>query len=206
LEIKPDAAAIAQMVAEGYTAWIDAGRANGRLFLLVASIGFDADVVRRLHAARQGNIRRWTYAKPIVQSLRNYRYPELRVSCAPVGEGAGSSVVHCRWAFVFNVPRYGFGLKFTTDADPSDGQLDVCTFQRGGLWNGLRYLAAVLLERHQKLLQYTGIRAARLRIESEVEVPYEIDGDPGGVLPLEIETVPRRVRMLVPQNWSLAAK
>ena len=84
LKITAEPAAIAQMIADGWTTWIDAGRANGRLFMLMASVGFDAEVVRLLHAARDGNIRHSTYIKPIVQTIRNYSYPELRVYCAGV--------------------------------------------------------------------------------------------------------------------------
>jgi diacylglycerol kinase (ATP) len=204
LKITADPAAIAQMVADGWTTWIDAGRANGRLFLLMASVGFDAEVVRRLHAARDGNIRHTTYIKPIVQTIRNYSYPELRVCCAPVASG-NETVIRCRWAFVFNVPRYGFGLRFAPQGESADGKLDLCAFERGGFWNGLRYLTAVMTGRHQRLPEFTTVRDVRFRIESEVEVPYEIDGDPGGVLPLEIEVVPRRVRLLVPKAWSPAA-
>jgi diacylglycerol kinase (ATP) len=206
LEIGAEPAALAELIAQGQTAWVDAGRANGRLFMLMASVGFDAEVVRRLHATRSGNIRRWSYAKPILHTIRSYRYPELRVKCAPARPEDTEAVVACRWAFVFNVPRYGFGLKFAPHSEGTDGKLDLCAFKRGGFWRGMRYLAEVIFGRHRQSSDFVGIQATSFRIESDVEVPYEIDGDPGGVLPLTIEIVPRRVRLLVAKTWSIAAK
>jgi diacylglycerol kinase (ATP) len=37
-----------------------------------------------------------------------------------------------------------------------------------------------------------------VRIESDVPVPYQLDGDPGGYLPLEIEVLPNRLTLIVP--------
>jgi diacylglycerol kinase family enzyme len=39
-----------------------------------------------------------------------------------------------------------------------------------------------------------------MRITSEDEIPYQIDGDPGGHLPVEVEVVPKRVSFLVPRK------
>ena len=40
--------------------------------------------------------------------------------------------------------------------------------------------------------------AKTIRIESDVDVPYQMDGDPGGVLPVEIEVLPQRVTLVAP--------
>jgi diacylglycerol kinase (ATP) len=240
LGLTRDPVVLAEIIASGHTAVLDAGRANGRLFLLMAGVGFDAEVVRRLHTARSGNISGWAYAKPIWQSLRNYRYPELRVYCARAGAeedseavaggklsagdhaaadttAAGGNIVGgdgksrpwedpiiCRWAFVFNISRYAAGLNFAPAASGCDGQLDLCTFQRGGLLSGLKYLAAVVRERHGNLSDCTGQRGVQFRIEADEAVPYELDGDPGGTLPLTIDIVPRRLCWLVSAGWSAA--
>jgi diacylglycerol kinase (ATP) len=208
LGISKNAAEIAQLIADGRTAWLDAGRAVSRIFLLMASAGFDADVVHRLHSGRSGNIRHWSYVKPIWRSIRNYRYPELRVRCAPTADGEStepppwSDPVCCRWAFAFNLPRYGFGLKFAPSANGVDGEFDVCTFRRGGLLPGLGYLVSIIAGVHRRLPGCRYVKCSRLRIECDEPAYYELDGDPGGMLPVEIEVVPRRLRVLVPTTFS----
>ncbi|MGO8690609.1 MAG: diacylglycerol/lipid kinase family protein [Thermoguttaceae bacterium] len=191
----------ARAVAAGRLLRVDAARAAGRIFLLMVGCGFDAAVVDRLHRQRTGHVRRRSYFKPIVAALRSYRYPELRVYLdegTPRGGGIESPPLTARWLFAFNLPCYGGGLRIAPQADGSDGLLDVCMFRRGNVWHGLRYLGAVLLGRHQALADCTIRRARRLRITAEDEVPYQLDGDPGGRLPVEIETLPGRLTLLAP--------
>ncbi|MCC7087494.1 MAG: hypothetical protein IT427_21020 [Pirellulales bacterium] len=208
LGIGKNAAEIAEIIAGGRTVCLDAGRASMRLFLLMASAGFDADVVQRLHTERSGNIRHESYIKPIWQAIRNYRYPELRVRCArmeaddSIEPPLWSKPIRCRWAFVFNLPKYGFGLRFAPSASGLDGQFDVCTFRRGGLLSGLGYLSSIVLGFHRRLPGCEYVKCSRLRIESDDPAHYELDGDPGGRLPLELTVAPRRLRLLVPEGFS----
>jgi diacylglycerol kinase family enzyme len=191
----------AQTIAAGQPLSLDVGRAGQRLFLLMAGCGFDAEVVRRLHERRTGHIRSRDYCKPILDSLRSYRYPELRVYLDDDRVEAAAAPLpplSARWLFACNLPCYGGGLRIAPQADGADGLLDICLFRRGNVWNGLRYLGAVLLGRQQTLADCAVRRTRRLRITAEAEVPYQLDGDPGGVLPLEIELVPRRLTLLVP--------
>ena len=80
LGVSADPVALANMIVAGGCRQLDVGRANGKLFLVMASCGFDADVVHRLHSNRQGHIRHWSYAKPIVSAIRKYKYPKIRIS------------------------------------------------------------------------------------------------------------------------------
>jgi diacylglycerol kinase family enzyme len=41
-------------------------------------------------------------------------------------------------------------------------------------------------------------QAGRLRITAKEPVAYQLDGDPGGVLPLDVEVLPERVTLVVP--------
>jgi diacylglycerol kinase family enzyme len=191
----------ARAVAAGRLFQVDAARAAGRIFLLMAGCGFDAEVVARLHGDRSGHVRRSSYFKPILAAMRSYRYPELRVyldADRPQQGGTELPPLVVRWLFAFNLPCYGGGLRIAPRADGSDGLLDVCMFRRGNSWHALRYVGAVLLGRHQQLADCTVRRAARLRITAEDVVPYQLDGDPGGTLPVEIESLPGRLTLIAP--------
>jgi len=198
---------LVKMIAAGSILRLDAGRASGRIFLLMASCGFDADVVQRVHDLRKGHISHLTWIKPILKSIRRYQYPEIRVYWdQPDDNGAGSEPAESRpkhatvrWLFVFNLPCYGGGLRLAPEADGTDGLLDICTFRRGSLWHGLRYVAGVLLGRHQRMADCTTGRLRRLRVTSEGKVPYQLDGDPGGFLPVDIDVLPDRLTVLVPR-------
>ncbi len=200
--------AVCQTILDGKLLRLDAARAAGRVFLLMFSCGFDAEVVRRVHGRRTGHIRNRDYFKPILEVIRSYEYPELRVYWdhgANESTRAGSPSALVRWLFAFNLPCYGGGLRFAPQADANDGLLDICSFRRGSLWHGLRYAGAVFLRRHQALGDCVMRRAARLWVNSEAEVPYQLDGDPGGTLPVEVETLPGRLTLLVPASEATAS-
>jgi diacylglycerol kinase (ATP) len=227
---------LCRTIADGLVAQIDAGRANGRIFLLMASCGFDAEVVNRIHEQRTGHISLGTYFRPIVEVARRYEYPEMRVQLLddeaiensplsmgewpgasgqwPVVSGQGtadwtaanspspapnpqSPALSLRWMFAFNLPCYAGGLRIAPQADGSDGLLDVCGFRQGRFTSRL---ALVVLRRHQRSADWIARRGRRVRIASEARVPYQLDGDPGGWLPLEIETLPGRLTLVVPRE------
>jgi diacylglycerol kinase family enzyme len=198
LQLKADPQAMAAVLAEGAMARVDAGLANGRVFVLVAGCGFDADIVERLHRVRSGgHSSYWKWAGPIWNTIRSYEYPDLRVSCWSDGQ-AEPEVRAVRWALVVNLPPYAVGLQFAPRAVGGDGQLDLCTFRQGSFWHGLRYLSYLWLGQHHALPDYQTSRITRVRIESERQVPYQLDGDPGGYLPLDIEVLPARLTVVAP--------
>lgn len=196
LGVSADPTALTNMIVAGTCRQLDVGRANGKLFLVMASCGFDADVVHRLHRERKGHIRHWSYAKPVVSSIRKYKYPKIRISLDS-SDGRQLTASPC-WAFVFNVPRYAMNLPIAAEANPEDGVLDLCTFRGGSLFRGLFYLVSVLLRRHKNWTNSKTYHFTKLTMESDEEVPYQLDGDPGGTLPLTIEVVQGGVTLIVP--------
>jgi diacylglycerol kinase family enzyme len=100
------------------------------------------------------------------------------------------------WLFVANLPSYAGGLSIIPDANPRDGLLDVASFSAAGRLKGLFYALWIALRRHRSLRDFSVTTAHSVRIESEGEVGYQLDGDYGGTLPLEIRVLPRRVRLV----------
>jgi len=195
-------AGLRELLQQGVVVQLDAGRANGRLFSLMISAGFDAEVVRQVHAHRTGNITHFAYAKPILGSLRSYKYPSLGVSWTD--DHGNQQRVEGRWVFGVNLPRYAQGLPIAAEANGLDGLLDVRVFERGGVAAGLWYLWHVVRRRHHRLASVTTERRPQFRIDSsEPDVAYQLDGDPGGVLPVDVAVEPGRLALLTPRETAL---
>lgn len=182
-----------EILNNGHCVACDAGDANGRMFLLHATVGFDAEVVRLLHEERTGHIRHWSYFSPLLRSIRDYHFPVLSIRTS-----VDRRPLRARWAFIFNFPSYAMGLPIVSDAEATDGLLDLCTFRGGRLFNGLMYFFGIVFRFHRSWRDTHLERTTWLRIEADEEVPYQLDGDPGGFLPLEIKVMPKRFRLIVP--------
>ncbi len=191
------AAAVDDSITRNERYVIDAGMANGRLFLVMVTAGMDAEVVRGMHLTRRGHITRWSYARPILRALSKYTYP--LITSSETG-GATEVTESAAWMMAFNLPRYGGGLGIEPDAIPDDGLLDRIALRRGFLWNGLHYLARIRLGQHLGHRDVDRRRFQKARWSSPTRVPYQIDGDYAGRLPVEIEVLPRRVTLLMPDR------
>jgi diacylglycerol kinase (ATP) len=206
---------VCRTVADGVVVGLDLGSANGKHFLLMVSAGFDAEVIRDLHENRSGNITRRSYFLPTLRTIRSYDYPQMQLySEGPAQVGAASRTAasdpprlggatgephSCRWLFGFNLPLYALGLPIAPDALATDGQLDVCTFERGTAWSILRYYWHVRRGAHIKLSDTAMLRSRRFRLEApdSENIAYQVDGDYGGTLPVEVEVLPGELRLLV---------
>ncbi|MGL4514979.1 MAG: diacylglycerol/lipid kinase family protein [Lacipirellulaceae bacterium] len=195
---KADAGQVARLVRTGEQVRLDAGVAGDRLFSLMASIGFDADVVRRVNERRRGNITHLAYARPIAEAL--LRYPHQRLVIEGVDTAGEPFSDEGAWLFAVNLPRYASGLRIAPWAEGSDGALDLCLFRRGQLAAGLWYLWHVLRGRHQHLRSVSVRRVTRCVVREAggaPAAPCQIDGDPHGVTPLELRVASGRITVLV---------
>ncbi|HET6204429.1 MAG TPA: diacylglycerol kinase family protein [Planctomycetota bacterium] len=177
----------------GRTRAIDVARVNGRLAILFVGVGFDAMVLERLERRRRGAITKWTYLPAIARALARYRGPDLRVDVD------GERFEGIALALVSNVGRYG-GPFFRLDPtrEVNDGLFECYLFRgrsRAALVrHGLRAMARRLRPGRSLAVR----RARRVRIESDASVPYQVDGDLAGTTPVEIEVLPRALRLVIP--------
>jgi diacylglycerol kinase (ATP) len=190
---------LAETIARGRILHLDAGRAGERIFILMAGCGLDAEVVRLVHERRTGHIRSRNYLKPLWEILRTYDYPELRVYCDETADANNSTApLILRWLAAFNLPCYGGGLQLAPHADGDDAQLDLCGYRGGSFIRFLMLASAVYLRQHRRMGNWMERKIRRVRIESDAPVAYQLDGDPGGMLPVEIEVLPKRLTLIVP--------
>lgn len=183
---------LAATLLDGQPAPFDVGVINGRHFLAVTGVGFDAEVVERLANARTGHITHFSYFWPIWRTFWTHRFLHLLVEVdgRVAFEGHG-------FAIVGNIPRYSIGLRILREARPDDGLLDVCVFRCTSQVTLLAHAGRVLFRRHvgRPGVLYAQGRAVRIT-SKEGRVPIEVDGDVGGVLPAEWSVLPGAVSFL----------
>lgn len=192
---------VAELVTKGRVAQIDAGRiteANGesKLFCLMVGCGVDAAIVHQLAANRKGHITKLSYLRPIWTVIKKYNYPKLLIS----SDEWDDEILDARVLFIMNINRYALGISMTPDIKPQDGKLGICAFRKPGLFHMLRYFLLLLINQHHKRKDCVIRYVSSLTVKSAEmpNAPTQIDGDPCGTLPITIETVPQRLRLIVP--------
>lgn len=186
---------VSQTIAAGRIARIDTARANGRLFLLMAGIGFDAHVVHELDKIRKGPISYASYALPAAMAISGYRYPPLTIHVDSRTVFGPAPAV----AFVGNVSEYGTGFPILPHARPDDGLLDVCILPCSSRLDVFRLfmMAASGDHLHAEGVVYTKGRHITLHSSAADPVPIQLDGDSAGHTPLEIDLLPIRLPFMV---------
>jgi YegS/Rv2252/BmrU family lipid kinase len=185
--------AVADLVAAGRRRRLDLGLLGERRFTLMASAGFDAEVVHDVHRDRAGHVTRGRYARSILRVLARYPFPSVKVWI----DGAATPMA-ARLAIVVNVPAYAGRLGVAPGARDDDGLLDLRLFERGSALHMIRYVVMVLAGAHERLPDVRSIRASSVRIESDAPVPVQADGDPAGRTPMEARVLHAALEVVVP--------
>jgi diacylglycerol kinase (ATP) len=198
LGIPLDGEAAAKIIVAGNVRKFDVGQAGlGTKFLIMGSVGFDADVIRRLHENRKGNISHLSYVSPILKSAIQYSFPKLTVTADGLAEPLEGSLV-----VVSNFPAYAFKLPVNPDAEPDDGLLTVRVFQKAGRWNLAKYSAMVTRRLHLGRPDVRVFKTSEVTIESEDATPVQIDGDPLGATPVTFRCLTGELELFVPEGVS----
>jgi diacylglycerol kinase family enzyme len=181
------------------TRTIDLGRATAdgrtRLFALMLGAGFDAAVVHRVAAWRARGaalrrVRRTSYLMPLAACALDYTYTAVRLRT----DGESVEGTHCT---VANVAAYALDLKLTPAASADDGRLDWLVLERPGLASLLAYCWSAYRGRHLRREDVRAGQATRLRLTAAPPTPVQLDGDPWGTTPVDVEVVPRALTLVV---------
>lgn len=188
--------ALAETIHRGHLRTLDSAKANGLRFLLMLSVGLDAEVVDSVHSARVGNLHRLSYARPCLRAFLSSRPVTYTATSAD-----GSQVISGSHVIVTNVPMYGFGLPFAPDAQPDDQQLDVRAFHGQTRWSVFWHAVRLKLGlpiNAGEVSRFTD-KAVTIRCETPGSDRHsQCDGDPGPSLPLLIEIEPASLKLIVP--------
>jgi YegS/Rv2252/BmrU family lipid kinase len=183
--------------AKGLAREVDLASCNGRVFLQWAGVGLDGHIVHgiepRGRIARQFG--RWLYIARGVWLARSWRGASVRVRGGNTGfDGEILATV------ATNVPAYAGGLAtLELEARAQDGRLALWAFRGSGFGDALAQFGRLLCGRHQAHRNVERVVAPSFELQSEKELPLQLDGEPAGTaMRFEIKVIPRALRVLVP--------
>jgi diacylglycerol kinase (ATP) len=169
----------------------ETGKRAQRWFACVLSAGFDAIVNERANNMRhpKGPSR---YLVALGLELAKLKPIEYRL----VIDGV-ETVTKAALVAVGNNVSLGGGMKVTPDALVDDGELDVLVVQPLSRVSFLRIFPSVFKGEHVKDSRVSIQRAKKIRIEASSVAAYA-DGERVNRLPIDIEVVPKALRILAP--------
>jgi YegS/Rv2252/BmrU family lipid kinase len=178
----------------GSPAAFDVGRTDdGRIFLLAAGAGYDADLIR--DADRELK-RRFGPLAYLLAMFKNLRVRRARYT---VEIDARKLHVHAKTVLVCNVGRTLGALPLAPDARVDDGILDVVIFTFRGMPSlFLLFLRAITgtLKTDPRVHFHTG---RRIRISASRPMPVQIDGDAvDRTTPIELCVLPGALLVMRP--------
>lgn len=159
-----------KVIDHGEVKKVDLFTVNQRSFIQMAGVGFDAQVIEETKPSLKKRFGPLTYLASAVKVLGK-EPPKLTLTL-PNGEvHEGSAIITGNGGF------YGGQVKLFTKADNNDELLDFIIFKEKGYRMMLDALAGLRGKVESDKNTITYIQAESAVIESNIEVPLQVDGD-----------------------------
>jgi len=172
--------------------YVSADSPRGRRhFVQLAGVGLDAEVVRRTTRESKKALGPLSYLLSLAQ-VAGAKPPLVRLHDAEGMKRVASFLL------IGNGRYYGGPFKMFRQGSPSDGLIDVLLFRNQSPWDLLRYMHAILIGQHAGLEDVEYFQTSSLRVESEEPVPFELDGEMAGYIPLTFGLERDVLRVLAP--------
>ncbi len=182
---------VARALASGPLRPIRVGRANGRRFVMMAGVGFDANVIRRVSLKLKKAIGPLAYIwSAAVQGFRDPFAP-----CAVTIDGQGYrsvSVVAC------NGRRYGGPFVAAPRAALADDSFQVVLMRGRGWFSVARYGMSLIFGKVGIWSDVEIVTGRDVVVSGATGQAVQADGDIVAALPVRIEIDPEPVRLAFP--------
>jgi len=182
-----------QRISVGQVSWN--GNGDSRVFLLMAGMGLDAQIVYHVSAplkARIGKLAYWIAG----WALFGRHLPEFTIE-------ADGAEHRCSFALASKVRNYGGDFEIAREVSLFDDCFELVLFEGRSTLSYVRYFAGLMTNQVEGMRGITVVRARRISAPepSDQRVFLQIDGELAGRLPAEIRIMPDALTLLVPPAY-----
>jgi len=196
LSIPLSAPEATRFLASGHRRAIDAGIVNSRYFIMVAGVGFDAEVVREVNRWRWRASGTIPYLLGVLKTLVGFSPTEVTFTV--------DGQVHHQQVFlvaVGNSYRYGGGMKICPGAALDDGLLDVVVAGDIGRLETLALLPRAYRGTHISTRKVQVFRAREAAVTGAARsLAVHADGELVGEVPVTFRILPKALQVVAPST------
>jgi diacylglycerol kinase family enzyme len=162
-----------------------------RHFLMMAGVGFDAQIVCDLNSnlkAKTGKFAYWVAG--FSQIVKRVGQLEARID---------GSTYPCGFTLASRVRNYGGDLELARGASLLNNEFEAVLFEGSNPFRYAFYMIAVAVKQVQKMPGVHTIRTTRIELLGDA--PIQIDGEYVGRTPATMEIVPDALTLLMPESY-----
>lgn len=186
----------AEVIANGKTRRIHVGCAidettgSKRYFLLMAGIGLDASVVRRVHPGLKKRIGKGAFWFSGLSHLAAWKPVSFRIE-------VNGETHDATFASIGKAASYGGNLSVTPRAQLHEPHFELCLIESQSRLRYLQLLSHAM--RRGVPSDQEGVRFLQAkRVRATGEAPVQVDGELIGQLPMTFEIAPHSIEVIVP--------
>ncbi len=180
---------------KGVESRIDTATVNGRPFISIAGIGFDALVAKKFaKSPRRGFL---TYFRIAANEFMTYKPKKYTLSFDD-----GLYIKRRAFFIAFaNSNQFGYNAKIAPNARLNDGKIDICIAQKPNVFQTPVVANLLLLKLIDKSPLMDIIPTTGVTIEQKKNRVINIDGEPVKISKkLTVKVVPSSLKVIIPQN------
>lgn len=182
---------LAALLVHGPARAIHLPRANDRLLVMMAGVGFDAYVCGRVDAWLKRQLGRGAYWLTLLPALLRFPRRAYRVEIDGVAHTAASLVIA-------NGRAYGGPYNCAPTARLTEPTVHVCLFRRAGALSIARYGLALVRGTLAARPDVAIVDGRRITVDAGTNEPVQCDGDLVVRLPLRLEADAFRLSVIAP--------
>ncbi|MEO6848904.1 MAG: diacylglycerol kinase family protein [Chthoniobacterales bacterium] len=182
-------------VCHGKVTGMDVGKSSdNHYFLEAAGVGLDAALFPIGEEVKSGRFGRLLEAFRIA-----FSYRPKRIALDIVDHTGATTHLKTRaiWILIANGIHYGSNIEVSPEASLYDGLLTVKIIHRFSAMNMLVHFLAVILPIKPSLPKFTTYEIKSIRMESHSRVPFHVDGEKSGNLPIMFEVLPLALNVII---------
>ncbi len=178
---------------------IDLGQVNRRYFLLMAGVGYDAEVVKQTNPQLKSVLGKTAVVTSAVFNLFNHSPHKVKLFFIDQHNKRHRLKRIVMQIFISNAATYATDYKIAEQANMQDGLLELHIFRTKRFRDTLYSLTSLVLKQHKHWVDFEHYSIKSLRIESKQAIPVQIDGDTVGCTPITIQVSPQALTVLYPR-------